>query len=107
MHLLLQHLLFLLQGAGIYVNYGGEATLTNTNVFENEADLGGSNIVSASQTVPPLPCLNVTCTRGWQGSGGGLFIEGTATLTNTNVYANKAQVCWSFCTFLELSSSTG
>ena len=37
MHLLLQHLLFLLQGAGIYVDYGGEATLTNTNVFDNEA----------------------------------------------------------------------
>ena len=36
-HLLLLCLLFLLQGAGIYVSYGGEATLTNTNVFENEA----------------------------------------------------------------------
>ena len=40
-------LAFLLQGAGIYVDYGGEATLTNTNVYENEADQGGANIVSA------------------------------------------------------------
>ena len=47
MHLLLQRLLLLLQGAGIYVDYGGEATLTNTNVYENEADQGGANIVSA------------------------------------------------------------
>ena len=37
MHLLLQRLLFLLQGAGIYVDYGGEATLTNTKVFDNNA----------------------------------------------------------------------
>ena len=37
MHLLLQRLLLLLQGAGIYVDYGGEATLTNSNVYENEA----------------------------------------------------------------------
>ena len=47
MHLLLQRLLLLLQGAGIYVDYGGEATLTNTNVYENEADQGGAHIVSA------------------------------------------------------------
>lgn len=39
MHLLLQCLLFLLQGAGIYVDRGGEATLTNTNVYENEGGL--------------------------------------------------------------------
>ena len=70
-------LLFLLQGAGIWVDYGGEATLTNTNVYENEAGQGEDN-------------------QGNQGSGGGLRIDGTATLTNTNVYANKAQVCWSF-----------
>ena len=38
MHLLLQCLL-LLQGAGIYVGRGGEATLTNTDVYENEAGL--------------------------------------------------------------------
>ena len=37
MHLLLQRLLFLLQAAGIYVEEGGEATLTNSNVFENDA----------------------------------------------------------------------
>ena len=40
MHLLLQRLLFLLQGAGIYVGRGGEATLTNTNVYENEGNFG-------------------------------------------------------------------
>ena len=39
--LLLQRLFFLLQaltgGAGIYVEHGGEATLTNSSVYENEA----------------------------------------------------------------------
>ena len=29
------------------------------------------------------------CARGWQ-KGGGLYIAGTATLTNTNVYSNRA-----------------
>ena len=32
---------------------------------------------------------NVTCIHGWQ-YGGGLLIVGTATLTDTNVYANRA-----------------
>ena len=33
---------------------------------------------------------NVTRAHGWQGFGGGLRIDGTATLTNTNVYDNQA-----------------
>ena len=35
----LQCSLFLLQGAGIYVGRGGEATLTNTDVYENDGGL--------------------------------------------------------------------
>ena len=35
---------------------------------------------------------NVTCAHDWQ-SGGGLYISGAATLTNTNVYSNAAPVC--------------
>ena len=106
MHLLLQCLLFLLQGAGIHVCAGGEASLTNSNVYENEA---GTEWVSAlhfesSQAVSSTALLeNVTCTHGWQGGGGGLCIDGTATLINTNVYANKGEVC----TFLEPSSGAG
>ena len=39
---------------------------------------------------------NVTCAHGWQG-GGGLLIQGTATLTNINVYDNQAgNVCSPF-----------
>ena len=50
-------LALLLQGAGIYIEPGGEATLTNTNVYENEA---GAYLVSAvalrtSQTVASRP----------------------------------------------------
>ena len=46
----------------------------------------------------PLPRWIVTCAHGWQnGWGGGLFIAGTATLTDTNVYANEAgYVCSPF-----------
>ena len=42
-----------------------------------------------SLTCPPSPRWNVTCSVfGLQ--GGGLYIAGTATLTNTNVYSNQA-----------------
>ena len=37
----------------------------------------------------PAPRWNVTRAHGWQG-GGGLYIWGTATLTNTKVYENQA-----------------
>eukprot|EP00964_Phaeocystis_antarctica_P018920 scaffold10426_cov64-Phaeocystis_antarctica.AAC.2 len=37
----------------------------------------------------PSPRWNVACAHRWQ-YGGGLFISGTATLTDTNVYANQA-----------------
>ena len=47
MHLPLQRLLFLLQGAGIYVEEEGEATLTNSNVFENVALNVDGYVVSA------------------------------------------------------------
>ena len=43
-----------------------------------------------SQTFLPSPHWNVTCARGWQ-TGGGLYIAGTATLTNSNVYQNEAR----------------
>jgi hypothetical protein len=54
MHLLLQCSLFLLQGAGIYVDRGGEATLTNTDVYENEGALRHSRVcaVAAFGTFP-------------------------------------------------------
>ena len=53
----------------------------------------------------PAPRWNFTCAHGWQ-DGGGLYISGTATLTNTNVYANRADdVSLPLFTFLEVSSS--
>ena len=47
MHLPLQRLLFLLQGAGIFVEEGGEAMLTNSNVFQNACLNVYDNMVSA------------------------------------------------------------
>ena len=43
-----------------------------------------------SQTFPPLPRWNVNARSLFGLQGGGLYIEGTATLTNTNVYSNQA-----------------
>ena len=36
------------------------------------------------------PLERYVCAHGWQ-DGGGLYITGTATLTNTNVYSNEAR----------------
>ena len=74
------------RGGGLYIR--GTATLTNTNVYENQADQVCSP-VEPSLSSHPAPRWNVTCAHGWQG-GGGLFIRGMATLTDTYVYENQA-----------------
>ena len=85
------------EAGGLYIN--GPATLTNTNVCANQAQNVSSpfepsrTFIQRPSIAPPLsPRWNVTCAHGWQ--GGGLYIKGTATLTDTNVYANHADwVC--------------
>ena len=84
------------QGGGLYIR--GTATLTNTNVNQNEA-VFVCWPSEPSHAITPAPRWNVTCARGWQ-SGGGLHILGTATLTNTNVNSNQAS---SVCSPLESS----
>ena len=84
-------------GGGLYVYSGGTANLDGCNVYNNEAQ------VSARLTPLPRPffqrsagtlCELAFCMQYY---GGGLYIEGTATLTNTNVYENVAtSVCSSF-----------
>ena len=81
-------MLALWQGGGIYVSSGGEATLIDSNVYQNEARYVRL-LSEPSRTFLPSPCWNVTCACRWQG-GGGLAIYGTATMTNTNVYKNEA-----------------
>ena len=57
---------------------------------------GTATRYSARKCTRLHPRWNVTCARGWQG-GGGLYIGGTATLINTNVYDNRAnKVRWPF-----------
>ena len=81
-------------GGGLYIS--GTATLTNTNVFENQAGDVCSPFELFVRTFLLVPCWNVACAHGWQ-DGGGLYISGTATLTNTNVHANRAAyVCLLF-----------
>ena len=79
-------------GGGLYIDYSGTATLTNTNVYENQA-VYVCSLVEPSFSSHLAPRLNVTCAHGWQ-LGGVLSIYGTATLTDTNVYENRAvNVC--------------
>ena len=79
------------EGGGLYIR--GTATLTDTNVYENQADDVCLH-VELSMNCHPSPRWNVTRAHGWQ-DGGGLFIQGTATLTNTNVYSNQADGVYS------------
>ena len=74
-------------GGGLYIT--GTATLTNTNVYDNGAVYVRS-LLEPSVTFHPSPRWNVTFAHGWQDYGGGLYIAGTATLTNSNVYSNEA-----------------
>ena len=69
-------------GGGLLID--GTATLTDTNVYANQAD----DVCSPFELPSSAPAC-YACSCGWQG-GGGLYIGGTATLTNTNVYANQA-----------------
>ena len=71
------------------------ATLTNTNVYYNQATIVCSPF-ELSLNFHPSPRWNVTRAHGWQ-DGGGLYIypTGTATLTNTNVYSNQADGVYS------------
>ena len=75
-------------GAGLYVNTGGEANLNGCQVYENSA--------TVRAPVPGLtssaPLERFVCLLFVQWYGGGLFISGTATLTNTNVFSNEAYV---------------
>ena len=70
----------------------GTATLTDTNVYENQAGSVCSPVEPCLSS-HPAPPWNVTRAHGWQ-DGGGLYVTGTATLTDTNVYKNQAdRVC--------------
>ena len=47
-------LIFSSQGGGVYVDFGGEATLINSNVYQNEAE-NVCLLFAPSATFPPLP----------------------------------------------------
>ena len=80
-------------GGGLAIINGGTATLTDTNVYKNQAPEVCSPVESSLSSHLALGS-NVTCADGWQ-RGGGLYIlqEGTATLTDVSIYKNDADVC--------------
>ena len=82
-------------GGGLYIRGGATATLTDTNVYKNQA----GSVCSPAEpflTSHVAPHWNATCAHVWQ-NGGGLIISwdgSTATLTGANVYENQAtEVC--------------
>ena len=78
-------------GGGLYIV--GTATLTNTNVYKNQADTVCSPF-EHSVSLHPAPLLERYVLVFYLQRGGGLYVSGTATLTNTNVYSNYARyVC--------------
>ena len=91
-----------LQGGGLFLL--GKAKLTNTNIYANTASQVRARLLNL-----PRPFLHrpdgMLRAPLFALQGGGLYIRGTATLTNTNVYSNTASsVCSPFRPCLDLSS---
>ena len=83
------------QGGGVYVEENAVANFEGCNIHDNTASIVCLQL-ELSLNFQPSPRWNVTCAHGWQ-AGGGLYIRGTATLTNINVYSNQAaSVCSPF-----------
>ena len=84
------------QGGGVYVEENAVANFEGCNIHDNTASIVCLQL-ELSLNFQPSPRWNLAC--GWQ-DGGGLYISGTATLTNTNVYTNQAS---DVCSHFELS----
>ena len=78
-------------GGGLFISDGGLANLDGCNVFSNEAYVRPPYAPSLSLLQRPAGTFRVLAFC-MQGTGGGLIVYGTATLTNTNVYENVASV---------------
>ena len=81
-------LAFLAQGgAGLLIF--GTATLTNTNVYSNQATVR-AHLPPLPRHVLQRPAGTLRVLAFCMQDGAGLVVSGTATLTNTNVYENVA-----------------
>ena len=83
-----------MQGGGIHID--GSADLTDCNIHDNRA-VGtwpdGVSFLHQPSAYTALQLEHHACTCFWQ-YGAGLYIMGTATLTDTKVYENQAgEVC--------------
>jgi len=83
-----------------YSNYGGgiysysALTMTNSSVVNNEADNGGGGIFLTSEATATLTnvLIDGNHTTNTFGSGGGIYIQNTATLNNVTITNNSTGV---------------
>ena len=73
----------------IYVAAAVSAELVGLDITGGSAQV--CSPVEPSLSSHPASRWNVTFAHGWQ-NGGGLYIKGTATLTDTNVHENQADL---------------
>ena len=76
-------------GAGLYINNDGTATLTDTNVYSNVAEVSEPAYLSSSA---PLERYVVLAFCMQSGGGIGVSSGGTANLNGCQVYENQAGV---------------
>ena len=99
-------------GGGLYIESGGVANLKGCNIYQNTAARTGSGRAGESRGgglrvkgVANLEGCNIHSNFAKWGGGVMLDSGGKATLVNTNVYANTAEmVCYSFQTYQALSN---
>ena len=93
------------QGGGVYVHYNGVANFEACSIHDNSAGWVCLHLELSLIELSSIAPLERHALLGWQ--GGGLYIRGTATLTNTSVYDNHVGLVCSIrlTIFLELSSS--
>lgn len=91
-------------GGGLYISPSGTAKLVDTNVYDNQAGRVCGCLLPFARPFfhHQRWCLVFSQASGEQ-TGGGLHIQGTAELVDTNVYANQA---FSVSTRLHATSST-